>query len=65
VHAYVVRVDNSVSVAHVAASVDNRASIVARGVDAVGLRNAGLRYVLFGRHAGSRDLHKLTICSEC
>jgi hypothetical protein len=24
----------------------------------------GLRYVLFARHAGSRNLHKPTICSE-
>jgi hypothetical protein len=70
--AYVMRVDNRASIALAAASARSvrRGLVSPRGVDAVGLRIArlaslGLRYVLFARHAGSRDVHKLTICSEC
>ena len=68
--AYVMRVDNRAIIALAAASARSvrRGLVSPRGVDAVGLRIARLavlRYVLFARHAGSRDLHTLTVYLEC
>jgi hypothetical protein len=61
--AYVIRVGNRASVSYAVTSFRPMPRFK-KTFDAAGLRIAriGLRYELFARHAGSRDVRTLTIC---